>query len=90
MKKITRRTFLKSTAAAGGMALGGGAAQAGTAPGRLRYGGPAAERLQADYLNAKIDWRQVDGERIKVRFGLQLLMPLAIRLRVSGVELSTR
>ncbi|MEE8555454.1 MAG: extracellular solute-binding protein [bacterium] len=66
MKKITRRTFLKSTAAAGGMALGGGAAQAGMAPRLLRYGGPAAERRQADYLNAKIDWRQVDGERIKV------------------------
>lgn len=59
--KISRRTFLKTGAAAGGLALAGGAA-----PGWLKHGGLKAQGKHAAYLNANINWRQAEGERIKV------------------------
>jgi len=59
MSKITRRKFVKTTATFGGLAL-----MHGMAPGLLRFA--KAEAKHAEYLKAKINWRQVEGEEIKV------------------------
>ena len=59
MKKLTRREFMKTTATVGGLVLAGSAA-----PGFLKFA--AAEEKHAQYLNAKINWRQVEGEKIKI------------------------
>ncbi|MBN2123256.1 MAG: sugar ABC transporter substrate-binding protein [Deltaproteobacteria bacterium] len=59
MPKVTRREFMSMSAKVGGLVL----AQ-GVAPGILRYA--RAENKNAEYLKAKINWRQVEGERIKV------------------------
>ena len=59
MGKITRREFMKTTAKLGGLALAGSAA-----PVFLRFA--AAEEKQGDYLKAKINWRQVEGEKIRI------------------------
>ncbi len=59
MGKITRREFMKTTAKVGGLALAGSAA-----PGFLKFA--AAQEKHGEYLKAKINWRQVEGEEIKV------------------------
>ena len=59
MEKLTRREFMKTTVKVGGWALAGSAA-----PGFLKYA--RAEEKQGEYLKAKINWRQVDGEKIKI------------------------
>ena len=59
MKKLTRREFMKTTAKLGGLAFAGSAA-----PGFLKFA--AAEEKHAEYLKAKINWRQEEGERIKI------------------------
>lgn len=59
MEKLTRREFMKTTAKVGGLALAGSAA-----PGFLKLAG--AEEKHEEYLKAKINWRQVDGEKIKI------------------------
>ena len=59
MAKWTRRKFLKTTTAAGAAALVSGAA-----PAFMKKA--FAEDKHAAFLNAKIDWRQVAGEKIKV------------------------
>ncbi|MGO9121832.1 MAG: ABC transporter substrate-binding protein [Desulfomonilaceae bacterium] len=59
MEKITRREFMKTTAKVGGLAFAGSAA-----PVFLRFA--AAEEKQGEYLKAKINWRQVEGEKIRI------------------------
>jgi len=59
VEKLTRREFMKTTVKVGGWALAGSAA-----PGFLKYA--RAEEKQGEYLKAKINWRQVDGEKIKI------------------------
>lgn len=59
MEKLTRRDFMKTTAKVGGLALAGSAA-----PAFLKFA--AAEEKHGEYLKAKINWRQVEGEKIKI------------------------
>ena len=59
MAKITRRTFLETTAKIGGLAL-----TANVAPTFLRHAW--SQEKHAAYLNAQINWRQVEGEEIKI------------------------
>jgi multiple sugar transport system substrate-binding protein len=59
MEKITRREFMKKTAKVGGLAIAGSAA-----PVFLRFA--TAEEKQSEYLKAKINWRQVEGEKIRI------------------------
>ena len=59
MAKITRRKFLETTAKIGGLALA-----ANAAPAFLKHAW--AQDKHAAYLNAKINWRQVEGEEIKI------------------------
>ncbi len=59
MEKITRREFMKTTVTVGGLALAGSAA-----PVFLRFA--SAEEKQGEYLKAKINWRQVEGEKIRI------------------------
>ncbi len=59
MEKITRREFMKTTAKVGGLAL-----TASAAPVFLRFA--SAEEKHGEYLKAKINWRQVEGEKIRI------------------------
>ncbi len=59
MEKITRREFMRTTAKVGGLAL-----TATAAPAFLRFA--SAEEKQSEYLKAKINWRQVEGEKIRI------------------------
>lgn len=59
MSKISRREFMGMTVKVGGLVLAQGAA-----PGLLKFA--SAETKSAAYLEAKINWRQVEGEHIKV------------------------
>lgn len=59
MAKITRRKFFGTSAKVGGLLL----AQ-GVAPAFIKKA--FAEEKYAEYLKAKINWRQVEGENIKV------------------------
>ncbi len=59
MSKITRRKFLGTSAKAGGFLLAHG-----VAPAFIKRA--FAEEKYAEYLKAKINWRQVEGENIKV------------------------
>ena len=59
MAKITRRKFLETTAKLGGLALA-----ANAAPAFLKHAW--AQDKHAAYLNAKINWRQAEGEEIKI------------------------
>ena len=60
MAKLTRREFMSVSAKVGGAVLA-----SSMAPGFLKFAS-AAESKHAEYLKAKINWRQVEGERIKV------------------------
>jgi multiple sugar transport system substrate-binding protein len=59
MGKITRREFMKTTAKVGGLAIAGT-----VAPSFLKFAG--AQEKYAEYLKAKINWRQMEGEQIKI------------------------
>ncbi|MEW6263206.1 MAG: sugar ABC transporter substrate-binding protein [Thermodesulfobacteriota bacterium] len=59
MSKLNRREFLKTSAKIGAVALA-----APAAPGIIRQA--LAQDKHAQYLQAKINWRQVEGEKIKV------------------------
>ena len=59
MAKMTRREFVGVGAKAGGLVL-----TSGFAPGLLKYA--FAETKHAAYLDSKINWRQAEGEQIKV------------------------
>jgi multiple sugar transport system substrate-binding protein len=59
MSKFTRRQFLEKSAKVGGLVMA-----SGIAPAFLKH--TFAEEKYAEYLKAKINWRQVEGETIKV------------------------
>jgi len=59
MAKFTRREFMSTSAKVGGLLLAQGAA-----PGLLKFA--SAESKNAAYLKANINWRQAEGESIKV------------------------
>jgi hypothetical protein len=59
MGKLSRREFMGVSAKVGGLVLAGS-----VAPGLLRFA--RAEKKNEAYLKAKINWRQVEGEQIKV------------------------
>ena len=59
MSKLTRREFLDKSIKVGGLALA-----SGVAPAFIKHA--FSEDKHAAYLKAKINWRQVDGTRIKV------------------------
>jgi len=59
MSKVTRREFLDKSVKVGGLLLA-----SGIAPAFIRRA--FSEDKHAAYLNAKINWRQVEGTRIKV------------------------
>ena len=59
MSELTRRGFMSVSAKVGGLVL----AQS-VAPGLLRFA--SAETKHAEYLKAKMNWRQVEGEEIKI------------------------
>ena len=59
MSKLTRREFLDKSVKVGGLVLA-----SGVAPAFIKRA--FSEDKHAAYLNAKINWRQVEGTRIKV------------------------
>ena len=59
MSKVTRREFLDKSVKVGGLVLA-----SGVAPAFIRRA--FSEDKHAAYLKAKINWRQVEGTRIKV------------------------
>jgi hypothetical protein len=59
MAKLTRREFLAKSAKVGGFVMA-----SSVAPAFLKH--TFAEEKYAEYLKAKINWRQVEGETIKV------------------------
>ena len=59
MPKISRRKFMGTTAKVGGVMLA-----SSMAPGFLRRA--VAQDKHGDYLKAKINWRQLEGEQIKI------------------------
>jgi multiple sugar transport system substrate-binding protein len=59
MGKLSRREFMGVSAKVGGLVLAGS-----VAPGFLKF--TRAETKNEAYLKAKINWRQVEGEQIKV------------------------